>query len=211
MPLIISSLSTTLPGKTGSVRSDRKRCEEKRSELGNDIHINTDKRQRSPKKILNSPTLMALVASHNSFVKFRNRVSLQNRFRPDLDPDQGLTLQYNGYDLMPEVSCLSYIRSNLRRAKVAENVKYFRTFKKDMTAFHLVYFSPPRTNNRKETTMSRKNCNVKSGNLIEIDETKVTRHLSEIVRGTVEETLNSLLRRKPIDCAMQRDSKAPQG
>lgn len=36
--------------------------------------------------------------------------------------------------------------------------------------------------------MSKKDCSVKSGKLIEIDEAKVTEHLSEIVRGTVEET-----------------------
>jgi putative transposase len=41
--------------------------------------------------------------------------------------------------------------------------------------------------------MSKKDCSAKSGKLIEIDEAKVTEHLSEIVRGTVEETLNSLL------------------
>ncbi|NOY52718.1 MAG: IS256 family transposase [Deltaproteobacteria bacterium] len=41
--------------------------------------------------------------------------------------------------------------------------------------------------------MSKKDCSAKSGKLIEIDETKVTAHLSEIVRGTVEETLNGLL------------------
>jgi len=41
--------------------------------------------------------------------------------------------------------------------------------------------------------MSKRDCSAKSGKLIEIDETKVTEHLSEIVRGTVEETLNNLL------------------
>jgi len=41
--------------------------------------------------------------------------------------------------------------------------------------------------------MSKRNCSVKLGKLIEIDEAKVTEHLGEIVRGTVEETLNSLL------------------
>ena len=41
--------------------------------------------------------------------------------------------------------------------------------------------------------MSKKNCSAKSSKLIEIDEAKVTEHLSEIVRGTVEETLNGLL------------------
>ena len=41
--------------------------------------------------------------------------------------------------------------------------------------------------------MSRKNCSAKSGKLVEIDEAKVTEHLSEIVRGTVEEKLNGLL------------------
>jgi len=41
--------------------------------------------------------------------------------------------------------------------------------------------------------MSRKTCSAKSGKLVEINEAKVTEHLSEIVRGTVEETLNGLL------------------
>ena len=41
--------------------------------------------------------------------------------------------------------------------------------------------------------MSKTDCSAKSGKWIEIDEAKVTEHLGEIVRGTVEETLNSLL------------------
>jgi len=36
-------------------------------------------------------------------------------------------------------------------------------------------------------------CNGKRGRIIQIDEGKVREHLGEIVRGTVQETLNALL------------------
>lgn len=41
--------------------------------------------------------------------------------------------------------------------------------------------------------MTKKNCTAKKGKIIQIDEESVKEHLGEIVRGTVQETLNSLL------------------
>jgi putative transposase len=41
--------------------------------------------------------------------------------------------------------------------------------------------------------MTQKHCNAKGGKIIEIDEAQVKEHLGEIVRGTVQETLNALL------------------
>jgi putative transposase len=41
--------------------------------------------------------------------------------------------------------------------------------------------------------MTKKNCTAKEGKIIQIDEESVKEHLGEIVRGTVQETLNALL------------------
>ena len=41
--------------------------------------------------------------------------------------------------------------------------------------------------------MTKKNCTKKAGKIIQIDEEQVKDHLGEIVRGTVQETLNTLL------------------
>jgi putative transposase len=41
--------------------------------------------------------------------------------------------------------------------------------------------------------MTKKNCAPKKGRIIQIDEEQVKDHLGEIVRGTVQETLNALL------------------
>ena len=41
--------------------------------------------------------------------------------------------------------------------------------------------------------MTKKNCTPKQGRIIQIDEEQVKEHLGEIVRGTVQETLNALL------------------
>jgi putative transposase len=45
----------------------------------------------------------------------------------------------------------------------------------------------------KEATTMRKNVSQKLGKVIQIDEDKIHEHLGELVRGTVEETLNNLL------------------
>jgi putative transposase len=44
--------------------------------------------------------------------------------------------------------------------------------------------------------MTKKNCNAKRGKIIQINEESVKEHLGEIVRGTVQETLNMLLDEK---------------
>src|SRR5574340_1066454 len=41
--------------------------------------------------------------------------------------------------------------------------------------------------------MTQKHCNKKTGKIIQIDEEQVKDHLGEIVRGTAQETLNTLL------------------
>lgn len=41
--------------------------------------------------------------------------------------------------------------------------------------------------------MTKSNCTAKQGRIIQIDEEQVKDHLGEIVRGTVQETLNALL------------------
>ena len=41
--------------------------------------------------------------------------------------------------------------------------------------------------------MTQKDYTTKSGKIIQINESQVKEHLSEIVRGTVQETLNQLL------------------
>ena len=41
--------------------------------------------------------------------------------------------------------------------------------------------------------MTQKHCTKKTGKIIQIDEEQVKDHLGEIVRGTVQETLNTLL------------------
>jgi putative transposase len=41
--------------------------------------------------------------------------------------------------------------------------------------------------------MTKKNCTPKKGRIIQINEEGVREHLGEIVRGTVQETLNALL------------------
>ena len=41
--------------------------------------------------------------------------------------------------------------------------------------------------------MTKKNCTPKKGRIIQIDEEGVRKHLKEIVKGTVQETLNTLL------------------
>jgi len=41
--------------------------------------------------------------------------------------------------------------------------------------------------------MTQKHCNKKAGKIIQIDEKQVKDHLGEIFRGTVQETLNTLL------------------
>ena len=41
--------------------------------------------------------------------------------------------------------------------------------------------------------MTKKNCTKKAGKIIQIDEVGIKDHLGEIVRGTVQETLNTLL------------------
>jgi len=41
--------------------------------------------------------------------------------------------------------------------------------------------------------MTQGHCNAKRGKIIQIDEEQVKEHLGEIVRGTVQETLNKLL------------------
>jgi hypothetical protein len=41
--------------------------------------------------------------------------------------------------------------------------------------------------------MTQGHCNAKSGKIIQIDEKQVRDHLGVIVRGTVQETLNTLL------------------
>ena len=41
--------------------------------------------------------------------------------------------------------------------------------------------------------MTKKNCTAKKGKIIQINEENVKEHLGEIVRGTVQETLNALL------------------
>ena len=41
--------------------------------------------------------------------------------------------------------------------------------------------------------MTKKNCTPKRGRIIQIDEEGVRNHLKEIVKGTVQETLNTLL------------------
>jgi putative transposase len=41
--------------------------------------------------------------------------------------------------------------------------------------------------------MTKKNCTSKKGEIIQINEENVKEHLGEIVRGTVQETLNALL------------------
>ena len=48
------------------------------------------------------------------------------------------------------------------------------------------------------------------GNVIKIDETEVQKHVSEIVRGTVEETLNALLEEEADRlCHAQRYERTP--
>jgi hypothetical protein len=42
-------------------------------------------------------------------------------------------------------------------------------------------------------TMTQKNCSKKTGKIIQIDEDRVKDHLGEIVKGTVQETLNAML------------------
>lgn len=41
--------------------------------------------------------------------------------------------------------------------------------------------------------MTKKNCTAKKDKIIQVDEESVREHLGEIVRGTVQETLNMLL------------------
>ena len=41
--------------------------------------------------------------------------------------------------------------------------------------------------------MTQKHCTPKRGTIIQIDEDSVKKHLGEIVKGTVQETLNTLL------------------
>jgi citrate lyase gamma subunit len=40
--------------------------------------------------------------------------------------------------------------------------------------------------------MTQKHCTSKKGSIIQIDEESVKKHLGEIVKGTVQETLNNL-------------------
>jgi transposase-like protein len=44
-----------------------------------------------------------------------------------------------------------------------------------------------------EATMTQRNCTPKKGGIIQIDEAGIKRHLGEIVKGTVQETLNAML------------------
>jgi hypothetical protein len=47
--------------------------------------------------------------------------------------------------------------------------------------------------NQRRNTMTQRHCNRKASKIIQINEEEVKEHLGEIVRGTVQETLNALL------------------
>ena len=56
--------------------------------------------------------------------------------------------------------------------------------------------------------MTKKNCTKKAGKIIQIDEEGVKEHLGEIVRGTVQDTLNALLEEEAaLLCNARRDER----
>jgi putative transposase len=59
--------------------------------------------------------------------------------------------------------------------------------------------------------MTQKNCSRKMGKIIQIDEAGVKDHLGEIVKGTVQETLNAMLDAEAdVLCNAQRYERSPQ-
>ena len=59
--------------------------------------------------------------------------------------------------------------------------------------------------------MTQKNCSRKKGKIIEIDEAGVKEHLGEIVKGTVQETLNAMLDAEAdVLCNAQRYERSPE-
>src|SRR5512135_1620899 len=62
-----------------------------------------------------------------------------------------------------------------------------------MVTSNLVMYFRQKTTYRRRNTMTQGHSNAKRGKIIQIDEEQVKDHLGEIVRGTVQETLNTLL------------------
>src|SRR5512135_1538211 len=62
-----------------------------------------------------------------------------------------------------------------------------------MVTSNLVMYFRQKTTYRRRNTMTQGHSNAKRGKIIQIDEEEVKDHLGEIVRGTVQETLNALL------------------
>jgi len=59
--------------------------------------------------------------------------------------------------------------------------------------------------------MTQKNCSRKMGKIIQIDEARVKDHLGEIVKGTVQETLNAMLDAEAdVLCNAQRYERSPE-
>jgi len=56
----------------------------------------------------------------------------------------------------------------------------------------LVYLNSPKHKDQERTTVTT-DCSEEIGKVIQIDEARVRDHLGELVRGSVEETLNTML------------------